>query len=375
MKNGNWPCRSTPADVVSTKRFTLRGVAASRLRTATKSLCSGPLSPSHLRYRLRVLATPLCGRRAPCSGTHSRCTLKCWIRVYTWAACIVQAHCASAWSPQCEHESGPACPACEGRMRQPAHAPRSLSTLDNAEALGRAALTRRRMRLCACRHARARAALLAREPHQLPFPLAAAERVWRGPALTPNPYPTPCTLAAPAPIGRECGGAGAAGDGVHALRDALQRAPILQVAVHELQARRRAQQLRGLAGAAAQRAHAVAALRARPRLSAGAGTQCARACAAGVLAAWLRECPALLSDACGCMRARQTWQDTSGSLLRNLAERPPAVCACLAVTCGAGTLPARAPGGNRGQPPEQAWLAKGRLWCQCQPVAGRAAHL
>jgi hypothetical protein len=49
MKNGNWPCRSTPADVVSTKRFTLRGVAASRLRTATKSLCSGPLLPSHLQ--------------------------------------------------------------------------------------------------------------------------------------------------------------------------------------------------------------------------------------------------------------------------------------------------------------------------------------
>ena len=50
MKNGNCPCRSTPAEVVSTKRLTLRGVAANRLRTATKSLCSGPLSPSHLPF-------------------------------------------------------------------------------------------------------------------------------------------------------------------------------------------------------------------------------------------------------------------------------------------------------------------------------------
>lgn len=49
MKKGNWPERSTPADVVSVKRLRLLGQAATRLRTDTKSVCSGLLPPSQLR--------------------------------------------------------------------------------------------------------------------------------------------------------------------------------------------------------------------------------------------------------------------------------------------------------------------------------------
>lgn len=224
--------------------------------------------------------------------------------------------------PQCEHGSGSACPACQERIRQPAHAPLSLSSLNSADALGRADSTFRHGQLCACRHACAGAALLVRKPRRPPLSLAAAaEQVRRDPTL-PCPTSHHSRSWAPAPLGRECGGAGAAGDGVHAFRDARERAPVLQIAVHELQARRRAQQLRGLAGAAAQRAHAVAALRTRLRLSAGAGTQCARACAAGVLAAWLRKCSAPHSDACGCMRARQTGH-----------VRLPAAEPCRAASC------------------------------------------
>ena len=48
MTKGNCPERSTPAEVVSTKRFRSLGQARARLRTDTKSVCSGPLSPSHL---------------------------------------------------------------------------------------------------------------------------------------------------------------------------------------------------------------------------------------------------------------------------------------------------------------------------------------
>jgi len=49
MKNGNEPLRSTPADVVNTKRLMLRGVAAIRFWLEIQSVCSGPLSPSHLQ--------------------------------------------------------------------------------------------------------------------------------------------------------------------------------------------------------------------------------------------------------------------------------------------------------------------------------------
>ncbi len=51
MKNGKEPLRSTPADVVNTNRFTLRGVAAIRFWLEIQSVCSGPLSPSHLQPR------------------------------------------------------------------------------------------------------------------------------------------------------------------------------------------------------------------------------------------------------------------------------------------------------------------------------------
>ena len=49
MKKGNWPLRSTPADVVNTKRLMFLGVAAIRFWFEIQSVCSGPLSPSHLQ--------------------------------------------------------------------------------------------------------------------------------------------------------------------------------------------------------------------------------------------------------------------------------------------------------------------------------------
>lgn len=60
MKNGNWLERSTPAEVVNVKRLRLLGQAVTRLRTDTKSVCSGLLPPSQLQAR-----GVMCGSLAP----------------------------------------------------------------------------------------------------------------------------------------------------------------------------------------------------------------------------------------------------------------------------------------------------------------------
>lgn len=48
---GKEPLRSTPAEVQKAKCLRSRGAARIRLPEETRSVCSGPLSPSHLRRR------------------------------------------------------------------------------------------------------------------------------------------------------------------------------------------------------------------------------------------------------------------------------------------------------------------------------------
>ena len=67
MLNGSLLYRSTPAEVTSTKRLMLLGVALMRLPVATESVCSGPFPPFHLQQ-----PEPCCSLSAECAQVYSK---------------------------------------------------------------------------------------------------------------------------------------------------------------------------------------------------------------------------------------------------------------------------------------------------------------